>query len=159
MSFNAKDMTQGGQIASMRIRMFSQIANIMLYCLFIFFWILIGLVLWVKISWQTFVNGCIYWWCTTLEGMRDLIKSQPVYEIQYYGKIFRMNAAQVLHDKYMIWCGEQLWSAFVLASVVALVICLITFFVVSWILGHQGKQQSENEVTGGRQLTDNPKEV
>ncbi|EKH8166331.1 hypothetical protein O9Z53_004422 [Escherichia coli] len=46
MSFNAKDMTQGGQIASMRIRMFSQIANIMLYCLFIFFWILVGLVLW-----------------------------------------------------------------------------------------------------------------
>ncbi|WP_409559488.1 hypothetical protein, partial [Escherichia coli] len=41
-------MTQGGQIASMRIRMFSQIANIMLYCLFIFFWILVGLVLWVK---------------------------------------------------------------------------------------------------------------
>ncbi len=38
MSFNAKDMTQGGQIASMRIRMFSQIANIMLDCLFIFFW-------------------------------------------------------------------------------------------------------------------------
>ncbi|HBA6180290.1 TPA: type IV conjugative transfer system coupling protein TraD, partial [Escherichia coli] len=130
-----------------------------LYCLFIFFWILVGLVLWVKISWQTFVNGCIYWWCTTLEGMRDLIKSQPVYEIQYYGKTFRMNAAQVLHDKYMIWCGEQLWSAFVLASVVALVICLITFFVVSWILGRQGKQQSENEVTGGRQLTDNPKDV
>lgn len=91
--------------------------------------------------------------------MRDLIKSQPVYEIQYYGKTFRMNAAQVLHDKYMIWCGEQLWSAFVLASVVALVICLITFFVVSWILGRQGKQQSENEVTGGRQLTENPKEV
>ena len=158
MSFNAKDMTQGGQIASMRIRMFSQIANIMLYCLFIFFWILVGLVLWVKISWQTFVNGCIYWWCTTLEGMRDLIRSQPVYEIQYYGKTFRMNAAQVLHDKYMIWCGEQLWSAFVLATVVALVICLITFFVVSWILGRQGKQQSENEVTGGRQLTDNPKD-
>ncbi|MFR0446383.1 type IV conjugative transfer system coupling protein TraD [Escherichia coli] len=159
MSFNAKDMTQGGQIASMRIRMFSQIANIMLYCLFIFFWILVGLVLWVKISWQTFVNGCIYWWCTTLEGMRDLIRSQPVYEIQYYGKTFRMNAAQVLHEKYMIWCGEQLWSAFVLATVVALVICLITFFVVSWILGRQGKQQSENEVTGGRQLTDNPKDV
>ncbi len=37
MSFNAKDMTRGGQIASMRIRMFSQIANIMLYCLFLFF--------------------------------------------------------------------------------------------------------------------------
>lgn len=109
MSFNAKDMTQGGQIASMRIRMFSQIANIMLYCLFIFFWILVGLVLWVKISWQTFVNGCIYWWCTTLEGMRDLIKSQPVYEIQYYGKTFRMNAAQVLDHANRILHLDQTW--------------------------------------------------
>ena len=36
MSFNAKDMTQGGQIASMRIRMFSQIANIMLYLLVVY---------------------------------------------------------------------------------------------------------------------------
>lgn len=159
MSFNAKDMTQGGQIASMRIRMFSQIANIIFYCLFIFFWILVGLVLWVKLSWQTFVNGCIYWWCTTLEGMRDLIKSQPVYEIRYYGQTFRMNAAQVLQDKYTVWCGEQLWSAFVLAACVALVVCLITFFVVTWILGRQGKQQSEDDVTGGRQLTDNPKDV
>ena len=159
MSFNAKDMTQGGQIASMRIRMFSQIANIIFYCLFILFWLLVGLVLWMKISWQTFINGCIYWWCTTLEGMRDLIKSQPVYEIQYYGKTFRMNAAQVLHDKYMIWCSEQLWSAFVLAAVVAPRYLSDYLFCHYRILGHQGKQQSENEVTGGRQLTDNPKEV
>ncbi|PAL55991.1 protein traD, partial [Escherichia coli] len=36
-------MTQGGQIASMRIRMFSQIANIIFYCLFILFWILVAL--------------------------------------------------------------------------------------------------------------------
>jgi hypothetical protein len=36
MSFNAKDMTQGGQIASMRFRMFGQIA-IILYVLFLFF--------------------------------------------------------------------------------------------------------------------------
>nr|WP_316044311.1 conjugal transfer protein TraD [Escherichia coli] len=28
MSFNAKDMTQGGQIASMRIRMFSQMGSV-----------------------------------------------------------------------------------------------------------------------------------
>ncbi len=35
----------------------------------------------------------------------------------------------------------------------------IIFFVASRIQGRQGKQQSENEITGGRQLTDNPKEV
>ncbi len=34
MSFNAKDMTQGGQIANMRC-MFGQIANIIFYVLFI----------------------------------------------------------------------------------------------------------------------------
>ncbi|CAD6024799.1 traD_4 (plasmid) [Escherichia coli] len=38
-----------------------------------------------KVERAVFTGGC-----TTLEGMRDLIKSQPVYEIQYYGKTFRM---------------------------------------------------------------------
>ncbi|MBN4045253.1 hypothetical protein JYQ94_28735 (plasmid) [Klebsiella michiganensis] len=45
MSFNAKDMTQGGQIANMRFRMFGQIANIIFYVLFILFWVLCGLML------------------------------------------------------------------------------------------------------------------
>lgn len=66
MSFNAKDMTQGGQIANMRFRMFGQIANIIFYVLFILFWVLCGLMLMYRLSWQTFVNGCVYWWCTTL---------------------------------------------------------------------------------------------
>lgn len=46
-----------------------------------------------------------------------------------------------------------------LAAVVSLVICIVTFFVASWVLGRQGKQQSEDENTGGRQLSDKPKEV
>ena len=45
------------------------------------------------------------------------------------------------------------------SGLLALVISLITLLVVSLILGRQGKQQSENEVTGGRQLTENPKDV
>ncbi len=77
MSFNAKDMTQGGQIANMRFRMFGQIANIIFYVLFILFWVLCGLMLMYRLSWQTFVNGCVYWWCTTLGPMRDIIRSQP----------------------------------------------------------------------------------
>ncbi len=60
MSFNAKDMTQGGQIANMRFRMFGQIANIIFYVLFILFWVLCGLMLMYRLSWQTFVNGCVY---------------------------------------------------------------------------------------------------
>ncbi|MCP6553687.1 conjugal transfer protein TraD, partial [Klebsiella pneumoniae] len=57
------------------------------------------------------------------------------------------------------WCGEQLWTSFVFAAVVSLVICIVTFFIASWVLGRQGKRQSEDENTGGRQLSDKPKEV
>ena len=159
MSFNAKDMTQGGQIANMRVRMFGQIANIIFYVLFILFWVLCGLMLMYRLSWQTFVNGCVYWWCTTLGPMRDIIRSQPVYTIQYYGQSLEYTSEQILADKYTIWCGEQLWTSFVFAAVVSLVICIVTFFVASWVLGRQGKQQSEDENTGGRQLSDKPKEV
>ncbi len=39
MSFNAKDMTQGEQIAFMRLRMFAQIGNLIFYCRFIAFFL------------------------------------------------------------------------------------------------------------------------
>ncbi|HBU9497389.1 TPA: conjugal transfer protein TraD, partial [Klebsiella pneumoniae] len=103
MSFNAKDMTQGGQIANMRFRMFGQIANIIFYVLFILFWVLCGLMLMYRLSWQTFVNGCVYWWCTTLGPMRDIIRSQPVYTIQYYGQSLEYTSEQILADKYTVW--------------------------------------------------------
>ncbi|MCP9269157.1 type IV conjugative transfer system coupling protein TraD [Xenorhabdus sp. XENO-1] len=159
MSFNAKDMTQGGQIAFMRFRMFGQIANIILYCLVLLFSITIAITLMFRISWQTFINGIIYWWCRTLGPMREIAKTQPVYHIQYYGKKLTYNAEQILKEPYAIWCGEQLWSSFVLAAVIGVVICVIAFFVTTWVLGRQGKKQSEDEITGGRQLTENPKEV
>lgn len=159
MSFNAKDMTQGGQIASMRIRMFSQIANIIIYCLVILFAIIVALTFWAKLSWQTFVNGMLYYWCQTLSPMRDIFKSQPVYTVRYYGKELKYNALQVLQDKYLIWCAEQVWATFLLAAIIAAVVCVVAFFVTTWVLGHQGKQQSEDEVTGGRELTEDPKRV
>lgn len=52
-------------------------------------------------------------------------------------------------------CLDGLYSA----AIIAAVVCVITFFVTTRILGHQGKQQSEDEITGGRQLTDDPKAV
>ncbi|HIF6281676.1 TPA: type IV conjugative transfer system coupling protein TraD, partial [Raoultella ornithinolytica] len=91
--------------------------------------------------------------------MRDIIRSQPVYTINYYGKSLEYNSEQILADKYTIWCGEQLWTSFVFAAIVSLTVCIVTFFVASWVLGRQGKQQSEDENTGGRQLSDKPKEV
>ncbi|WP_315969212.1 TraD N-terminal domain-containing protein, partial [Klebsiella pneumoniae] len=78
MSFNAKDMTQGGQIANMRFRMFGQIANIIFYVRFILFWVLCGMTLMYRLSWKTLVHGGVHWSCTTPGPMRDIIRSQPV---------------------------------------------------------------------------------
>lgn len=59
MSFNAKDMTQGGQIAFMRLRMFTQIGNLIFYCLFIaFFLVAISVLLW-RVSLQNLTNGMV----------------------------------------------------------------------------------------------------
>ncbi len=47
MSFNAKDMTQGEQIAFMRLRMFAQIGNLIFYCRFIaFFLVAVSVMMW-----------------------------------------------------------------------------------------------------------------
>lgn len=92
----------------MRIRMFSQIANIIVYCLVILFGIIVAITLSVKLTWQTFVNGMVYYWCQTLAPMRDIFKSQPVYTIRYYGHELKYNAQQILQDKYIQWCADGL---------------------------------------------------
>ncbi len=78
-------MTQGGQIASMRIRMFSQIAiSCFTACLFFSGYSLVWFYGKNKLA-----DVCERLYLLVVyhaEGMRDLIKSQPVYEIQYYGK-------------------------------------------------------------------------
>ncbi|VDA77684.1 Coupling protein TraD [Klebsiella pneumoniae] len=72
MSFNAKDMTQGGQIANMRFRMFGQIANIIFYVLFILFWVLCGLML----MYRQLANLC--------ERLRILVVYDAGSDARYY---------------------------------------------------------------------------
>ena len=38
-------------------------------------------------------------------------------------------------------------------------VCVVTFFTATWVLGHRGRQQSEDETTGGRELSDEPERV
>lgn len=159
MNLNARALTQGGQITSMRFRMFGQVANIIFYILFLIYWILCSLILMCRLNWQTFVNGIVFWWCTTLAPMHDLVRSQAVYMIYYYGERLGYPAEKILRDKYTIWCGKQLWSEFVFSGTVSLVICCIGLCFVCYVLGYQGKQQSEDEITGGRQLSDNPEAI
>nr|WP_172691707.1 type IV conjugative transfer system coupling protein TraD [Serratia marcescens]SAY46461.1 Coupling protein TraD [Serratia marcescens] len=156
MSFNAKDMTQGGQIAFMRLRMFTQIGNLIIYCLFIaFFLVAICTLLW-RVSIQNLTNGLIYWWVWMVEGWPSISPSETLYHLDYYGKTLTYTAKQVLLDSYVSYCGQLIWREGIFACIVAAVACVTGFVVTVWILGRQGKQQSEDEITGGRTLTDNP---
>ncbi|EOG2476981.1 TPA: type IV conjugative transfer system coupling protein TraD [Serratia marcescens] len=156
MSFNAKDMTQGGQIAFMRLRMFTQIGNLIFYCLFIaFFLVAICTLLW-RVSIQNLTNGLIYWWVWMVEGWPSISPSETLYHLDYYGKTLTYTAKQVLLDSYVSYCGQLIWREGIFACIVAAVACVLGFVVTVWILGRQGKLQSEDEITGGRTLTDNP---
>ncbi|MGF2656356.1 type IV conjugative transfer system coupling protein TraD [Serratia marcescens] len=156
MSFNAKDMTQGGQIAFMRLRMFTQIGNLIFYCLFIaFFLVAICTLLW-RVSIQNLTNGLIYWWVWMVEGWPSISPSETLYHLDYYGKTLTYTAKQVLLDSYVSYCGQLIWREGIFACIVAAAACVTGFVVTVWILGRQGKQQSEDEITGGRTLTDNP---
>ncbi|WP_199635028.1 type IV conjugative transfer system coupling protein TraD (plasmid) [Serratia sp. PAMC26656] len=156
MSFNAKDMTQGGQIAFMRLRMFTQIGNLIFYCLFIaFFLVAICTLLW-RVSIQNLTNGLIYWWVWMVEGWPSISPSETIYHLDYYGKTLTYTAKQVLLDSYVSYCGQLIWREGIFACLVAAVVCVVGFVAAVWILGRQGKQQSEDEITGGRTLTDKP---
>ncbi|MBH2897931.1 type IV conjugative transfer system coupling protein TraD [Serratia ureilytica] len=159
MSFNAKDMTQGGQIAFMRLRMFTQIGNLIFYCLFIaFFLVAICTLLW-RVSIQNLTNGLIHWWVWMVEGWPSISPSETLYHLDYYGKTLTYTAKQVLLDSYVSYCGQLIWREGIFACIVAAGACVTGFVVTVWILGRQGKQQSEDEITGGRTLTDNPEVV
>jgi hypothetical protein len=56
MSFNAKDMTQGGQIANMRSHVWSD-CQYYFSCAVYFILGAVRLMLMYRLSWQTFVNG------------------------------------------------------------------------------------------------------
>lgn len=61
MSLNPRDLTQGGQVAFMRLKMFLQINNLISY------YVIMGIVLFgiavllMRISIQNLTNGIIYW--------------------------------------------------------------------------------------------------
>lgn len=159
MSFNAKDMTQGGQIAFMRLRMFTQISNLVFYCVFLLFGVVIVLTLLMRLSWQNFENGLIYWWCYLVEGFPTVSPAQSVYHLSYYGKTLTYTGQQILVDEYTTYCGELVRRELIFAALLGVVVCVVTAGVAIWILGRQGKEQSEDETTGGRTLTDDPAKV
>jgi len=159
MSFNSRDVTQGGQVAFMRLRMFLQINNIVMYWIIISWGLITAAIAYLSMSTQNMVNGAIYWYCTTLEPMFKHMGKLPRFKLDYYGRVLDYDAAQVLSDAYTVYCGQQLKGTLINASLISLCLVIAGGVGFYWYLGRIGKKQSEDEVTGGRVLSLKPKQV
>lgn len=77
MSLNPHDLTQGGQVAFMRLKMFLQINNLISYYV-IMGTVLFGIaVLLIRISLQNLMNGIIYWFVHARLCAADRENGQP----------------------------------------------------------------------------------
>lgn len=79
MSLNPRDLTQGGQVAFMRLKMFLQINNLISYYV-IMGTVLFGIaVLLMRISIQNLTNGIIYWFVRMISPLRKNGESACLY--------------------------------------------------------------------------------
>ncbi|EAA8051216.1 hypothetical protein DOF42_22305 [Salmonella enterica] len=159
MSLNPRDLTQGGQVAFMRLKMFLQINNLISYYV-IMGTVLFGIaVLLMRMSIQNLTNGIIYWFVRVMSPFTEKMVSQPVYTIRYYEHNLQYSARQVLSDSYTMYCGQLLKQELIIAGCAALLIAFLATLAVYWYLGRAGRKQSEDEIIGGRVLCESPKEV
>lgn len=159
MSLKGRNITQGGQVTFMRFRMFLQVNSILFHYFFIVWLALQGFILYLRLNAQTFINGLVYWWCHTLIPFGSIIRKPPVYPVRYYGNTIHYTYDKILTDKYTVWCGITLRNELILSGLFALIITFIVLIGFFWYIGRVGKKTSDDEITGGRILEDDPKVV
>ncbi|EHF4936973.1 type IV conjugative transfer system coupling protein TraD [Enterobacter hormaechei] len=159
MSFNPRDLTQGGQVSFMRLKMFLQINNIISYYVIMFSALLMTAILFIRISLQNLMNGIIYYAAKVIAPFMKNSATKDVFTIRYYEDTFRYTPDQVLSDAYTTYCGQLLKQELAIAGCATLFVAFFVTFATYWYLGQTGRKQSEDEVIGGRILNDDPKEV
>lgn len=159
MSLKGRDITQGGQVTFMRFRMFLQVNNILFYYVFLGWLGLLGFIIYIRLNTQTFLNGLVYWWSHTLIPFGSIIRKPPVYPVRYYGNTLYYTYDKILTDKYTVWCGITLRNELILSGLFASIITFVVVIGIFWYIGRVGKKASDDEITGGRILEDNPKVV
>lgn len=159
MSLNPRDLTQGGQVAFMRLKMFLQINNLISYYVLIGTALFALAVLLMRMSFQNMYNGTLYWYARVLSPLTSKMVNPPSYTIRYYEHRLKYNLPQLLSDNYTVYCGQLLKQELIVAGCAALLVAFLATLAVYWYLGRTGRRQSEDEVIGGRVLSESPKDV
>ncbi|TDN51481.1 type IV conjugative transfer system coupling protein TraD [Scandinavium goeteborgense] len=159
MSLKPRDLTQGGQVLLMRLKMFIQVNNAISFYI-IMFWIASSIgILFMRVSVQNMMNGIIYWYVKAAWPFMKKMHHQAVLHINYKDARLDYSPWQILHDAYTTWCGQTLKQELVISFTGSLILVFFLTLAVYWFIGNEGRKQSEDEIIGGRVLSDDPKEV
>lgn len=157
---STKHITQGGQVFSYMLNMFMQVNKRVSFWLIWFFVIFLPLFFWLRLPWETFRNGGLYWWLSlTARGEKALYRVPPVYDIPWNGQVLHATSEQILKDDYMVWAGNMFLQELYLALFWASVAVGVLAFLIFRFLRRLGEKQAQDERMGGRELTDDVKAV
>lgn len=158
MSFDARNITQGGQVIKYMIGMFIQITNIVVYYSILpafamfFGWVFFAMQ-WVQIK-----CGIMFIWVKYFIAKLP----KPHLEERVYHFIWvkgeqsyqlSRTYAQILEDKFFINSYELLKQNAFIGWGVGLATFLIIISGVMWYLGSKGSKQRKNDKIGGRYLS------
>ncbi|EQA15459.1 type IV conjugative transfer system coupling protein TraD [Glaesserella parasuis] len=158
MSFEARNITQGGQVIKYMISMFMQIINIVVYysllpSILAFF----GFIFW-SMKWINIKHGLVYAF-TKYVKFKFFAKTSEsqVYQFEWVntqGEVFQVTRkySEILHDKYFIDCFELLKQNAFYAWGISILVFLSIIGIAMWYLGRTGRLQRSSDKVGGRSL-------
>jgi type IV conjugative transfer system coupling protein TraD len=163
-AISAKNVTQGGQVTAYMIRMFVQINNMIAYYLILLWILLIFGWLYIRNSYQELHHGLLYWYVDSLSSLIAISHSEKLYSINYVdanGTAYtgQLTAAKLLNDPYFIQMGAMLGREILMGAIAGGAVVVIVGCYAFWWLGNRGREQSADEVVGGRTLAATPKDV
>lgn len=162
MSFTPKNLTQGGQMAAYRLRMFAQVNQWIFNWILLLFVLMTGLIFWGITPDDTLRNGFWHWTGRMFSSLVPLMtpSSPATWDILYHcgdGKQLckaKLTLAQVIADPWMREMGANLWVNLKLCATVSAVFCSVLFCLIAWYVGRIGRKEGEDEYISGMTLTE-----
>lgn len=164
MSFDARNITQGGQVIKYMIGMFIQITNIIVYysvmpALATFFGYMVFTMKWVHIK-----HGLTYLFIREQVRLFNKTDLNQIHQFSWVTEAgetvnFTRTNGQILNDTYFIKCFEQLKEHAFIGWGLAISVFIVIICLAMWYLGRRGRLQRQDDILGGRTLAKSIKGV
>lgn len=160
MTSSSKHITQGGQVFSYMLGMFMQVNKRISFWLILCFAIFMPAIFYFRLPNQEIINGGKYWWLyLTHKSEGAMYRVPPVYDIHYNDMMLKFTSENILKDPYMTYAGQMVLQELGLAAFWTSVIVLFLAYLVYRFLHRLGERQAQDELIGGRALSDDVKAV